>query len=86
MHRNLVLLAIGTVAATTVRCARSTPSQARPTSESLLLHPEHAEWKKAAPPVSRLRFETTKGVFVLEAVRAFGPIGVDRLFNLARLG
>lgn len=59
------------------------PSPARAV---LLLDPGNAEWRQAAPAVSRLRFETTKGVFVLEAVRAYGPIGVDRLYNLARLG
>jgi homoserine O-acetyltransferase len=31
-------------------------------------------------------FETTKGSFVLELIRANGPIGADRLYNLARLG
>jgi len=36
--------------------------------------------------MSHLRFETTKGVFVLELVRNNGPIGADRLYNLARLG
>lgn len=36
--------------------------------------------------MSHLRFETTKGVVVLELVRANGPIGADRLYNLARLG
>ncbi|MEO7521645.1 MAG: peptidylprolyl isomerase, partial [Gemmatimonas sp.] len=46
----------------------------------------HAEWTRPAPAVSHLRFETTKGVFVLELVRAWGPIGADRLYNLARLG
>jgi cyclophilin family peptidyl-prolyl cis-trans isomerase len=39
-----------------------------------------------ARAVSHLRFETTKGVFVLELVRANGPLGADRLYNLARLG
>jgi hypothetical protein len=29
---------------------------------------------------------TTKGVFVLELVRDWGPIGADRIYNLARLG
>jgi homoserine O-acetyltransferase len=36
--------------------------------------------------VSHIRFETTKGIFVLELVRAWGPIGADRFYNLARLG
>ncbi len=53
---------------------------------SLLLKPADPEWRVAAPAVSHLRFETTKGVFVLELIRAQGPIGADRLYNLARLG
>src|SRR6185436_13778056 len=52
----------------------------------LLLDPSNAEWRMPAPAVSRLRFETTKGVFVLELNRAWGPIGADRVYNLARLG
>lgn len=51
-----------------------------------LMNPADPEWRRHAPPVSHLRFETTKGVFVLELVRAYGPIGADRLYNLARLG
>ena len=53
---------------------------------ALWLDPSHAEWRRPAPPVSHLRFETTRGVFVLELVREWGPIGADRLYNLARLG
>ena len=53
---------------------------------ALWLHPEDPEWTKAAPPVSHLRFETTKGVFVVELIRNLGPIGADRFYNLARLG
>ncbi len=53
---------------------------------ALLLDPDNAEWRRPAPEVSHLRFETTKGVFVLELVRAWGPIGADRLYNLGRLG
>jgi homoserine O-acetyltransferase len=53
---------------------------------ALLLNPSHPEWRRPAPPVSFLRFETTKGVFVLELIREWGPIGADRLYNLARLG
>jgi homoserine O-acetyltransferase len=53
---------------------------------ALLRHPRDPEWTRPAPPVSHLRFETTKGSFVLELVRAWGPIGADRLYNLARLG
>jgi homoserine O-acetyltransferase len=55
-------------------------------SVSILLDPTDPEWSRQAPAKSHLRFETTKGVFVLELVRAWGPIGADRLYNLARLG
>lgn len=55
-------------------------------SAAILLDPTNPEWRRPAPARSHLRFETTKGVFVLELVRAWGPIGVDRLYNLARLG
>lgn len=54
--------------------------------ERLLLDPADPEWKRPAPALSHLRFETTKGTFVLELVREWGPIGADRLYNLARLG
>ena len=75
-------------------CARATstasppqPSVSTPPRASaLLLDPANAEWRRPAPPVSHLRFETTKGVFVLELIRAWGPVGADRLYNLARLG
>ena len=56
------------------------------TSRALLTDPANPEWRTTAPPVSHLRFETSKGVFVLELVRAWGPTGADRLYNLARLG
>ena len=53
---------------------------------ALLLDPANAEWRVPAPTVSHLRFETTNGSFTLELVRAWGPIGADRFYNLARLG
>jgi cyclophilin family peptidyl-prolyl cis-trans isomerase len=65
-----------------VRC----PPQPGDSRQALLLHPGDSAWRAPAPAVSHLRFETTKGVFVLELVREWGPIGADRLYNLARLG
>jgi cyclophilin family peptidyl-prolyl cis-trans isomerase len=87
----LLTLGCATNAATTAATggradqAANAPSSPRP-SAAILLDPESAEWRRPAPAVSRLRFETTKGVFVLELTRAWGPIGADRLYNLARLG
>jgi glyoxylase-like metal-dependent hydrolase (beta-lactamase superfamily II)/cyclophilin family peptidyl-prolyl cis-trans isomerase len=53
---------------------------------AVLLDPTHAEWSKPAPPVSRIRFDTGKGPFVVEVVRDWAPLGADRFYNLARLG
>src|ERR1041384_8291315 len=68
-------------------CAgRATNAVAPEARRALLLDPANAEWRRPAPAISHLRFETTKGVFVLEVHRDWGPIGADRLYNLARLG
>ena len=52
----------------------------------LLIDPSHPEWSRPSPPVWRARFETSKGDFVIESVREHAPIGVDRFYNLVRLG
>jgi peptidyl-prolyl cis-trans isomerase A (cyclophilin A) len=57
-----------------------------PASRAQLLDPSHEEWRRPAPAVSHLQFETTRGSFVLELHRDWGPIGADRVYNLARLG
>jgi cyclophilin family peptidyl-prolyl cis-trans isomerase len=62
------------------------PRDSLPSPRALWLDPSHAEWRRPAPDTSQLRFETSKGVFVLQLVRAWGPIGADRLYNLVRLG
>lgn len=67
-------------------CARGGSLAGGSGSQSLLLDPGHTEWRTPAPAVSHLRFETTKGAFVLELHRDWGPIGADRVYNLARLG
>jgi cyclophilin family peptidyl-prolyl cis-trans isomerase len=69
-------------------CARSSsmPKLSPADRRALLLYPGDPEWQRPAPPVSYIRFETTKGVFVLELIRDWGPIGADRFYNLARLG
>ncbi len=70
-------------------CRGPRPASAPPApsaTRKLLLDPAAAEWRAPAPDVSHLRFETTRGVFVIELVRAWGPIGADRLYNLARVG
>lgn len=39
-----------------------------------------------APSTFKVRFETSKGAFVLEAHRAWAPKGVDRLYSLVKSG
>jgi peptidyl-prolyl cis-trans isomerase A (cyclophilin A) len=57
-------------------CAPDSPS-ARPSAETLAAR---------APDTVQVRFETSKGPFVIEAYRAWSPRGVDRFVQLARLG
>ncbi len=53
---------------------------------SLLLHPDAPFWRERAPDTVRARIETSQGGFVLEAYRAWAPLGVDRFYNLVRSG
>jgi len=85
-HRSGLLVALALVAGCTHRPSSSTSGASSVDHKALLLDPANAEWRKPAPPVSLIRFETTKGVFVLRVVREWGPIGADRFYNLARLG
>lgn len=39
-----------------------------------------------APAVFRTRFETSKGVFVVETTRSWAPLGADRFYHLVRSG
>ena len=39
-----------------------------------------------APPIFRVRFETTRGTFDVEAIRAWAPRGTDRFARLVRGG
>lgn len=39
-----------------------------------------------APEVFQVEFHTTRGSFRVEAIRSLAPIGVDRFYNLVRLG
>jgi cyclophilin family peptidyl-prolyl cis-trans isomerase len=52
----------------------------------MLRNPRDDFWKQKAPEVFQVKVETTKGSFVLEAHRAWAPIGVDRFYNLVRAG
>lgn len=49
-----------------------------------LLDPDLARGR--APSTFRVRFETTKGNFLVDVYRDWAPHGVDRFFNLVRIG
>lgn len=49
-----------------------------------LLNPSLANAK--APAQFRVKFETTKGDFLVQVTRASAPLGADRFYNLAKMG
>ncbi len=69
-------------AAAAASAAQTAPAAAPP--NPALLKPEAA--KETAPAKFKAKFSTTKGDFVVEATRAWAPIGVDRFYNLIKLG
>jgi cyclophilin family peptidyl-prolyl cis-trans isomerase len=58
-------------------------SQPAKGSASLL---EPATMEEQAPAAYRVRFETTKGNFVVQVTRAWAPLGADRFYNLVKNG
>jgi cyclophilin family peptidyl-prolyl cis-trans isomerase len=56
---------------------------ARPDERAAALRdPSHWLWSQPAPDNYRVRIETTKGSFVLEATRVLAPHGADRFYHL----
>ena len=42
--------------------------------------------REQAPAVYKAKFDTTKGVFVIEVTREWAPLGADRFYNLVKNG
>ena len=55
-----------------------------PASAQNLSNP--AALREQAPPVYKAKFDTTKGVFVIEVNRDWAPNGADRFYNLVKNG
>ena len=66
--------------------ASSSPPQEAQQPMNPLLNPSAPEMTQAAPAVYRVKFETTKGDFVIEVTRAWAPNGADRFYNLVNNG
>ncbi len=64
--------------------ARIDVEGARGPNHPALLDPKLAT--EEAPARFRAKFETTRGVFVVEIDRAWAPLGADRFYNLVRCG
>src|SRR5512140_2500453 len=45
-----------------------------------------AALREQAPATYKARFDTSKGVFVIEVTRAWAPKGADRFYNLVKNG
>jgi peptidyl-prolyl cis-trans isomerase A (cyclophilin A) len=74
MRRLLVTLALSVTALVTPALGQS----------ANLANP--AALREQAPAEFKAKFETTKGVFVLDVHRNWGPNGVDRFYNLVKNG
>jgi peptidyl-prolyl cis-trans isomerase A (cyclophilin A) len=51
-----------------------------------LLQPQSDLMKRTAPAVFKVKFQTSRGDFIVEAQREWAPLGVDRFFNLVQNG
>ena len=73
-RRTLLTLALAALA--TAACARRSP----------LLKPDAKAEARQAPDSFTVRFETTRGPFSVQFVRAWAPRGADRVYYLVRSG
>jgi len=69
--------------------AQAEPPQGQSTApaqkaDASAIVPENAT--ATAPETFRVRFDTTKGPFVVEVIREWAPNGADRFYNLVKLG
>lgn len=52
----------------------------------VLLDPGAAFWRSPTPQAFQVRFETSKGPFVVQVHRDWAPLGADRFYHLVRAG
>jgi peptidyl-prolyl cis-trans isomerase A (cyclophilin A) len=76
MRRSLVTLASALLlAAVAVPALAQSPNLHNPSA-----------FRESAPPVYKAKFETSKGIFVIEVNRDWAPNGADRFYNLVKGG
>jgi len=67
-------------------CKKSAPPSTAAAAVPDFHHPADPGFAQQAPDSFRVRFQTTKGDFVVAVHRAWAPRGVDRFYNLVRSG
>jgi peptidyl-prolyl cis-trans isomerase A (cyclophilin A) len=73
----IVLATLGVAVIVATSCKKSDSPIANPPAQAM---------NERAPDTVRVRFETSKGPFVVEAYRAWAPHGVDRFYQLVKMG
>ena len=66
------------------RATPAGPEAARGSADPKATLRTPAKLTETAPDLYRVRFDTTKGVFVVEVHRDWAPIGADRFYNLVK--
>ena len=75
MYRKSYLLSMLAVIVFAAGCSSDKKSESTEVAKA-------PEAPKQTPATFRVKFETSKGPFVVEAVREWAPIGVDRFYEL----
>jgi peptidyl-prolyl cis-trans isomerase A (cyclophilin A) len=65
--------------------AQSTPKPKQPAKTNAALK-DPSKLNEKAPATFKVKFVTTQGEFIVEATRAWSPLGVDRFYNLVKNG
>jgi peptidyl-prolyl cis-trans isomerase A (cyclophilin A) len=84
MRRSFVIDAVWFVAALTVLSASIVAGQSAVSKASKLMNP--AALTAKAPALFKAKFDTTKGVIVVEVHRDWAPLGADRFYNMVSNG
>ncbi len=82
----LLILSVSLLLALTGCGKKGSNEQAKSNIDIALLNPDPAELNAQAPDVFKIKFETSKGDFVMEVHRDWSPHGADRLYYLAKHG
>ncbi len=81
---SFLLLVIGCSKEEKQEIAREEETQEAPTISQKLLQPDPTELNQPSPETYKVKFETSKGDFIVEVYRGWSPYGADRLYYLVK--